>query len=146
MSRARYIKLVSARSRDFYYEHGKEREGRRDWTEHPLTTTGWPDSDVDLWESGKNRIFFTQLGLTNGIAITSDSGNEVEVWQEDNKILWGDNEYTTDQGVVVSPGQAVNPGGRAKFKFSEAGQSVELRIKENEQTVKEVKIVALLND
>lgn len=126
--------------------NGKEREGRRGWTEHPLTATGWPDGDVDLWRSDNNRIFFSQTGLSNGIAIISDSDSEVEVWEGDNKILWGDNEYSTDQGVVVSPGQSVNPGGRAEFKFSEAGQSVELRIKENGQQVKEVKIVSVINE
>jgi len=48
--------------------------------------------------------------------------------------------------VVVLSGQAVNPGGRAEFRFREAGQAVELRIDVNGQTVKEVKIVCIASE
>ncbi|MDZ4228671.1 MAG: hypothetical protein U1C50_00280 [Patescibacteria group bacterium] len=124
---------------------GLERENNQGWTEHPRAVTGWPDGNTPLYESGQSKVFFNFLPeQPNGIAIVSNG--KVKVWAENEMILGFDKEYITAHQVVILPGQAVNPGGRAEIHFNQIGQSVDLRINVNETTVKEVRIVSIAKE
>lgn len=137
--------------RIFSREGSTGREGQRKiaWVEHPSTITGWPDSDIPLWQANKGKenkvTFHFNRDMPNGIAIVCH-GSMAEVWVGDNKLLGTDNPITADNGVIILPGQAVNPGGRAEIFFNQVGQTVLLAIKSNGKTVKEVNIACEAND
>jgi len=136
---------------------GKERERQAGWQKLPRNTRGWyenrvlwaPQKESEFFQSPENSAFpeqvFFDLGhfdqsKRNGIAIVSHG--KAEVWVGSNRIIGIDKEIITRSGISIRPSQAVNPGGRAELYFSQPKQSIDLIIKVDGQTVREVRIVA----
>jgi len=144
----------------------ERQEGQASWQELPKGPYGhyketlWePESPEDFLKPKEAKaddpfrervfvVFFTSKEQEarghKGLAIVSRG--KAEVYCGDIKLLSRETPIVRGDWVILIPGQAFNPGGRAEILFNqEAGQSVELQIKIGERTVKEVKIVHQFN-